>query len=79
MKRGTHPYPGNRGGLRIEQTEPARIHKGLIIRALRAHPDCLAMAFPNGEYRTAAEAIAALEAHPGTWIIDGKLTTEPQS
>ena len=58
----------------IERTEPLRIHKNLVIRALREHPEDLEKITPS--FKTAAEAIAALEAHPGQWIVNGVLTVD---
>ena len=55
------------------ERRPLQIHKGLVIRLLREQPDQLADTMPGGEFATAAEAIAWLEAQPGEWIIDGVL------
>ena len=50
---------------------PLKIHKNLVIRALTLNPkDCKRIA-PS--FQTAEEAIAALKAHPGEWIVDGVL------
>ena len=54
-----------------------KMHKNLVIRVLRDHPEDLKQCFPEPcPFSTAEEAIEALEKHPGTWIIDGVLSTE---
>lgn len=60
--------------MELGKSQPVRIHKNLVIRALEAHPEDLKMVFPDGPYATATEAIEALRAHPGTWIVDGVLS-----
>lgn len=56
------------------QTLPMRIHKGLVIQALRRWPKDHAKFVPG--FRNAREAIKALEAHPAEWIVDGVLRVE---
>jgi hypothetical protein len=56
------------------EREGLRIHKNLLIRVLREHPEDVGVVMPD--YKTAADAIAALEEHPGTWIVDGVLTVD---
>lgn len=50
----------------IERTEPIKIHKNLLIEALRNHPDDLDY-FVSG-FDTAAQAITWLEARPEQWL-----------
>lgn len=62
----------------ILHTEPMRIHKNLIIRALEAHPEDFEQVFPDGRFKTAEEAIAALKAHPAEWVVNGVLKADTE-
>jgi hypothetical protein len=46
-------------------------HKNFIIEGLRRFPEELPKMMP--EYSSVEEAIKALEAHPGEWVVDGEL------
>ena len=60
--------------LTIEYTEPLKVHKGLVIRALLTNPeDLLKIMTDQCPFETAQEAIAALRADPREWFIDGLL------
>ena len=48
-----------------------KYHKRLIIAGLRRYPEGLPKMMP--EFDTVEEAVAALEAHPGQWVVDGEL------
>ena len=62
---------------RIGHTQPLKIHKRLLIYALTAHPEDLHSVFPEPcPFKTADEAIKALQEHPGTWIVDGVLSED---
>lgn len=53
------------------KTLPLTVHKNLIIDALRRWPEDCAKFMPT--FNRAEDAIAALEAHPGEWIVNGEL------
>lgn len=62
----------------VESTLPTRVHKSLLIRALHLSapgevPTLCPDYPPSAEGK--AEAIAAVEAHPGEWIVGGELLT----
>jgi hypothetical protein len=59
--------------------QPLRIHKDLVIEALKRRPEDVRLVFADGRFANASEAIAALEAHPSEWIVDGVLGGPPQS
>lgn len=52
--------------------EPMKMHKNVLINFLREHPEELAQVAPEWK-GTAAEMIAAMEAHPAEWIVGGVL------
>lgn len=54
--------------------QPLKMHKNLVILCLQNHPEDLDKIFADGRFKTAAEAISALQAHPGEWIIGGVLS-----
>ena len=45
--------------------------KQFIINGLRRYPEQLPKMMP--EFKTVEEAVSALEAHPGKWVVDGEL------
>lgn len=53
--------------------KPMQIHKNLVIKCLQDHPEDLDKIFHAGQFKTATEAIAALQEHPGEWIVGGFL------
>lgn len=59
-------------------TLPMRVHKNLLVRALHmcepSEVPTLCPDYPPTEEGQAA-AIAAVEEHPGTWIVGGELLT----
>lgn len=61
-----------------ESTLPMRVHKNLLVRALHmcapGEVPTLCLDYPPTEDGKAA-AIAAVEEHPGTWIVGGELLT----
>ncbi len=59
---------------------PLSVHKNFLIMGLQGRDgeEVCKMMFTDGRYKTAAEAIAALEAHPGEWVVDGFLRTEEE-
>jgi hypothetical protein len=59
--------------IHMERVTPLKIHKGLVLRVLREHPEALREVFPD-RFETATEAIAALETANGEWFFDGVLT-----
>ena len=60
----------------IERTRPLSIHKHLVIRCLRQHPEDLAMVSPTWT-GTVEEFIAAVEADPHEWVVNGVLADLP--
>lgn len=58
------------------RTLAMRIEKRLVIQALKRWPEDYARLIPG--FKSAKEAIDALEAHPGEWFIDGMLSTKEE-
>jgi hypothetical protein len=56
----------------IERTQPMRIHKNLVIKCLREHPEDLRQILGE-QFATAEEAIVWLEKNPAEWIVNGVL------
>lgn len=62
----------------IERTDegghlkPLKVHKNLVILALRNHPEDMPNIAPDFD-GTVEEFIAALEADPCEWIVNGSL------
>lgn len=55
-------------------TRPMSIHKTLILRVLRLHPEDLQQLLPGYE-GSVDDAIQEIAKHPGEWVCGGELLT----
>lgn len=56
-----------------ERTQPMKVHKGLVLRVLREHPEDFREVVPETFTGTLEEYLAALEAAPGQYFVGGTL------
>lgn len=57
----------------VERTVPMKVHKNLVARVLREHPEDFRQVVPDSFTGTLEEYLAALEAAPGQYFVGGTL------